>query len=203
MRLFIIASLFSIGSIIGLSSVQWSPEKLSCGTELKDRLPAPIQDSVHQSEVRYIVEQNLVSRLVGQGGLESTWQSMDKSGHRNLIFLNADYDYKNARNDYVQMNDENEIFGDVVRLDGSFRSHICSFKIVYPGKEVFARRSVLDEWQNVVEFTGVKEATKMEMSGRDFREQVMLKNEPKILEPELMAPDTFAPEVEKPKPIYE
>ncbi|MFT5780030.1 MAG: hypothetical protein ACI837_002991 [Crocinitomicaceae bacterium] len=164
MKIFIVASLFSVGAIIGLSSMQWSPESLESNEEVRDIIE-PIQDSVYEYEVRDYVEQHLLSRLVGQAGLESSWTYMDKSGHRTMVFPNAGSNFKNADNNYIQLNDKGEVFGDVVRLDGSFQSHVCSFKIVYPDMELYARRSALDQWQNVIDFTGVKELPKTSEGG--------------------------------------
>ena len=74
--------------------------------------------------------------------------------------------------------------GDVVRIDGGLQSHVCSFKVVFPGKEIFLRKSVLDEWQTVVDFTGVKIGTPMREGMEHFIEQEVELEKDEIIEKE-------------------
>lgn len=116
-----------------------------------------VPDSVGVWQVQHLIESELVARLEGKAGLEATWSQMDKSGHRNKIFPNAGYDFENkTANGYIRLNEKGEVFGDVVRLDGTLRSHVCSFKISYPDEKIMVRKSALDKWEDVVSFTGVK-----------------------------------------------
>ncbi|MFT6502536.1 MAG: hypothetical protein ACJASQ_002663 [Crocinitomicaceae bacterium] len=153
--LIITGGLLLAGGAIILMSIQtkYVMPELDHADPSVQLLSAP--DSVTHYEVEKIIEKNLVVRLEGKAGIEASWGFMDKSGHRNMIFTNVDLTVKNSNNNWVKLSENNEVFGDVVRMDGSFRSHVCSFKIVYPEKKIFVRRSALDDWQGIVEFTGV------------------------------------------------
>ena len=171
MRISIVAVALAFIGGLALMSIKQDPsyEKPDMADLNVKRLVVP--DSVSHWEVKNIVEKNLVSRLQGKGGIKAGWSYMDKSGHRNMVFENVDYEFRNLENYWIKLSDKHEVFGDLIRIDGSFRSHVCSFKIVYPNMEVYARRSVLDEWEDVVKFTGVKKAPKMRTSAFDELEE--------------------------------
>ncbi len=160
MKLFALASGFAVIAVIGLSSIQKSPN--ISNEFVRDTLPTMLEvtsDSISIWEVDQLVKSQLLARLEGKAGLTSAWQHMDKSGHRDKVFTNAEIGHQNVTKYYIQLSSDNEVFGDLVRIDGTFRSHICSFKIVYPEGKIYARRSALDKWQTAAEFTGVKKPT--------------------------------------------
>lgn len=148
---------------IALMSLQYNSGNANISmTEVK---PKNKIDSVGVWEIENLVRDSLISRLAGQAGLTAEWTIMDKSGHRTQIVSNAGMDIENKHGHYVHLSDGNEIFGDVVRIDGSFRSHVCSFKINYPDREIMARRSALDKWEDIISFTGVE---KVKLRERGF-----------------------------------
>lgn len=169
MKYILSTSIMAVLVITGLTSVQTSPRKV---VEAEKVANVTLADSVTTWEVRRLIESELSARLIGQGGITSSWAHMDKSGHRDLVVNNVDYNFKNVNNHFIQLTENNEVYGDLVRLDGTLRSHICSFKIVYPEKKVFARKSALDEWQDVETFTGVTEKPVMRDGGINFDEEL-------------------------------
>lgn len=145
-------------------------------SELSDNEP----DSIQTYQIQHVVKTEILSRLQDKGGLTTEWGHMDKIGHRDLIFMNAITEFKqdgkdniesvdnwnigtniNDGNGWVRLSENNEVFGEIARMDGSHRSHICSFKIIYPDGEIKLRRSALDNWEDIVSFTGVKNAPKI------------------------------------------
>ena len=163
MKPLLFASISGMIIFIALSSFTEKTDHSNKVNEIK--LEETLQDSVHVNEVRDLVSNELLSRLENQGGIKASWRFLDKSGHRTKIFTNVDTDFKNIKNNYLKLSDQNEVFGDIVRIDGSLRSHVCSFKIVYPEQTIFARRSVLDEWEDVKSFTGIEEKPATEKVG--------------------------------------
>lgn len=165
MKIVLITAGVVVAAFIGLTSIVPNSDTESIVDVNFRKARKVIRDSVSTWEVQNLIESTLVSRLENQGGITPSWGHMDKIGHRTKVYANVDYSYKNRNGYYLQLSKENEVYGDVVRMDGTLRSHICSFKIVYPQEAVFARRSVLDEWQNVIDFTGVEEAPPMQDGG--------------------------------------
>jgi len=120
-----------------------------------------MKDSVDRYEVQSLVEKKLVKPLSKKVGLKSSDEFMDKSGHkRKHEFYTVNYNFKNLKKRFIELTDKKEVFGDLVQMDGSLNSHICSYKVVYPDKEIFVRNSVLEDWMSVKEF--VKKAKKIE-----------------------------------------
>jgi hypothetical protein len=149
-------------------------------SELNDNEP----DSVSTWEVQRMVKKELLARLTGKGGLTTEWGHMDKMGHKHLIFTNAVTEINHGggeisvasdnweliseiRNNqptkaWTTLSENNEVFGEIARYDGSQRTHVCSFKIIYPERKIMARKSALDEWEDIVSFTGKKKADELE-----------------------------------------
>jgi len=184
MKTLLLAGGISLATIVGVDTELKHTNFTAA--ELADKQP----DSVHVSEIQRIVKNELLSRLQGQGGLTTEWAHMDKSGHRDMVFTNAITQIKQANKDaletmdfwanfevpptinygngWAQLDNNNELHGEIVRYDGSHRSHVCSFKIEYPDRQIQVRRSALDEWEDVVAFTGVKHAPSL----RQDREKI-------------------------------
>jgi len=104
-------------------------------------------DSVSRQEVMHLIRVEIVDPLGKHAGLKSSWEFMDKTGHRNVQDVyTVSYEFRDQTTEFVFLTDSNEVFGDLLKMDGSLRSHVCSFKIIYPDKKVYARSSVLDKW---------------------------------------------------------
>ena len=155
MRIFTILSLTGLCALLSLTSLQQKQIENKEYSIDWQKNNAQI-DSVHSSVVYNLIYRQLLSRLIGKGGIESSWSMVDKTGHRDLIITNASVNWQNQENNWIQLASDNVAYGDLVRVDGTLQRHICSFKIVFPQQRIYARRSALDKWQTIKQFTGVR-----------------------------------------------
>ncbi len=133
------------GAIITLASFTTKKEK-ELQVQVTERSVA-VADSVFKYQIQNLVYNQVVMPLGDCGKLKTSLEFMDKSGHRTKVVVDqVGYDLRNENNQYVMLDEQGEAYGDLEKIDGNFRSHICSFKVDYKNKKVYARSSVLEDW---------------------------------------------------------
>ena len=148
-------------SLIAITSVINSQSDKHCASDKKATLstftatPKTLQkDSAYSWQIYQVVMDNIMDPLGECGKLESSLGFIDKSGHRNRIFVDRlNLTYKNWQEDKgVIHTDDGYVYGSLVKTDGNFNSHICSFRVDPKTNKTWARSTALDTWMPAEEY---------------------------------------------------
>ena len=118
---------------------------------LQDKDVEPVEtDTIYPYVLNQIVDDQLVNPLADCGKIERMEfiGFMDKSGHRQETTYQPvrDINYQLTKNGLIIIEKGQMIYGDISRLDGTFKSHLCSIKVDYTNGNVWARNTGLEPW---------------------------------------------------------